>query len=287
MIVIRKIRGKDLYTVKNDGIIIETNLSHADAKKHMIGSGLSAAKVKHMTESAYKKNKDVKNIGNFKLDKALSTSEGKVFVNDIKKEISVSNRGTAGTVKDWVNNIAALTGQYKKTDRYKRAKEIQKNVLKKYPNYKIINLGHSQGAQITKNLNKEGLTNEIINVNPYSLGDKKAKNETTVKSKLDLVSILDKKKKGDVSIMPHTLNPLTEHKPNIISRIDPKTYIGIRDKKKTVPIPYKKPKKAKKNINKDNINKDENVTELDKNDQNKNYNKNDNFKGGSSFFVMD
>tara|TARA_R110002167_G_scaffold99886_3_gene261248 strand:+ start:1056 stop:1784 length:729 start_codon:yes stop_codon:yes gene_type:complete len=241
----------------------------------MNGSGLSAAKVKHMTESAYKKNKDVKNIGNFKLDKSLSTSEGKVFVNDIKKEISVSNRGTAGTVKDWVNNLAPLVGQYKNTDRYKRAKAIQKNVIAKYPGYKIINVGHSQGAQITKQLNKDKLTNEIINVNPYSLGEKKAKNETTIKSKLDLVSILDKKKKGDVSINPSSLNPITEHKTNILDRIDSKTYIG--DKKKPKKPTPKKPKK--------NINKDENITELDKNDQNKNYNKNDNFKGGS-IFVM-
>ena len=34
-------------------------------------------------------------------------------------------------------------------------------MLAKYPGYKIINVGHSQGAQITKQLNKDKLTDSV------------------------------------------------------------------------------------------------------------------------------
>jgi hypothetical protein len=120
-----------------------------------------------------------------------------------------------------------LTGQYKNTQRYQNARDIQKKVLDKYPDYKVLNVGHSQGAAITKRLNEEGLTSEIININPAALPtDKKRANETTVKSSGDVISMYDKPKKGDVMIKSETVNPLAEHKTTIVDRLEPKTYIG-------------------------------------------------------------
>ena len=192
------------------------------------GSGLNAKKIQHMSSSSYKKNKDIQNIGKYRLDKSLSTSEAKIFVNTDTGKVVVANRGTSKTLSDWTNNLSLLLGQYKNTQRYKNAREIQVKVLEKYPNYKVLNIGHSQSAKITKLLNEEGLTGEIININPAALPtDKKKDNETTIRSSGDIVSMYDKKKKGDIMVKADTINPIEEHRTTIVNDIPPKTYIGL------------------------------------------------------------
>ena len=192
------------------------------------GSGLNAKKIQHMSSSSYKKNKDIQNIGKYRLDKSLSTSESKVFVNTDTGKVVVANRGSIKTLKDWTNNLSLLLGQYKNTQRYKNARDTQVKVLEKYPNYKVLNIGHSQSAKITKLLNEEGLTSEIININPAALPtDKKKDNETTIRSSGDIVSMYDKKKKGDIMVKADTINPFEEHRTTIVNDIPPKTYIGL------------------------------------------------------------
>lgn len=200
--------------------------SFEDYKHRFVGAGLSAAKVRHMSSASY--TDDDRGIGKFLLDTKLSNSEAKVYVNKDKREVVVSNRGTKG-MTDWLNNVAAVAGKYDITPRYQRAKALQKKVREKYKGYKIINLGHSQGALITKRLNDSGLTNEVINVNPAVLPmeRKSKKNETTVKSESDLVSLLHKKKKGDIILKDETGNVLKEHSTSVLDRLDPKTKIGL------------------------------------------------------------
>jgi|TARA_R110000744_G_scaffold274321_1_gene387482 hypothetical protein len=198
-----------------------------EAIEEVEGGGLNAKKIQHMSQSSYKKNKDIQNIGRYKIDKSLSTSESKVFVNSDSGKVVIANRGTNPTVKDWTNNLSLLLGQYGSTQRYQNAKDTQKKALEKYPNYSFLNIGHSQSSAITKKLNDEGLTSEIININPAALPtDKKKDNETTIKSKGDIVSMYDKPKEGDVMIDSQSINPIAEHKTDIVNRLDPKTYIG-------------------------------------------------------------
>ncbi len=191
------------------------------------GGEIRSDKVKILTQSSYKKNKDIKDLKNHKLDRQLSTNEVKVWFNKNKNEVYVSNRGTQPTAKDWLNNLSYVVGNYNNTQRYKNAKDIQMKVKAKYPNSKITNLGHSQGAIITKKLNKEGLTDEIINTNPATLySDRKNKsNEHTIRSKGDLVSIFHSKDKNTKEVKDKTFNPLTEHKVDVIDRL-PKQMIG-------------------------------------------------------------
>jgi hypothetical protein len=191
------------------------------------GGAIRTDKIQKLTQSAYKKNKDLKDFKNYKLDRSLSTNEVKVWVNANKQEVVVSNRGSQYTLKDWLNNAAYVVGNYKNTQRYNNAKEIQMKVKAKYPNYKITNLGHSQGAVITRQLNKEGLTDEVINTNPATLyADRKNKdNEYTLRSKGDIISMFHSKDKNTIEIDNKTINPLTEHKTTIINRI-PKQMIG-------------------------------------------------------------
>jgi DNA-directed RNA polymerase subunit F len=196
-------------------------------KSEMIGGGLNAKKVQHFASSSYKKNKDIKGIGNYRLDNSLSTREAKVFVNKDTGKVVVANRGTTPTLKDWTNNLSLLLGQYKNTARYKNARNIQVKVLEKYPEFQVLNVGHSQGAAITKRLNEEGLTGEVININPASLPtDRKKDNETTIRSSGDIVSMYDRPKKGDIMLKAKSLNPFEEHRPTIVGELPPKTYIG-------------------------------------------------------------
>jgi hypothetical protein len=195
--------------------------------RETFGLGLSAKKVEYMTSSAYKDTKQVGNIGKFVLDPKLSTDETKVWVNHSKKEVAVSNRGTKGML-DWLNNAAFAMGKYDITPRFQRAKSIQNAVLKKYKGYKITNLGHSQGGIITKKLNDAGMTDAVINVNPavMPMERKPKKNETTIKSSTDVVSVFHRKGANDIVLKDKTGNLLEEHKTNIVGRLDPKQVIG-------------------------------------------------------------
>ena len=70
------------------------------------------------------------------------------------------------------------------------------------------------------------MTDEVINVNPATKGARERKNVTTIKSSFDPVSILHKKKRGDITIHNRTYNPLTEHSANVLDRVDYHKRIG-------------------------------------------------------------
>jgi len=188
---------------------------------------LTGKQISDFSSSSYKKNRDIENINGYVLDKNLSTSEAKVFVNKDKNKVVISNRGTNPTLNDWTNNLALLLGQYKNTKRFQNAREIQVKAKDKYPSFEFLNVGHSQSSRITKLLNDEGLTDKIVNINPASLpSDKKKENETTIRSSDDIVSTFDKFKKGDILINSKTGNPLLEHKTDIVSRLGDKIVEG-------------------------------------------------------------
>ena len=192
-----------------------------------VGGKIRSDKLQILTQSSYKKNKDIKDLSNHILDRNLSTKEAKVWYNPKKNQVYVANRGTNKTAKDWLNNLSYVVGNYSNTQRYNNAKDIQMKVKAKYPNSKVVNLGHSQGSAITKQLNKEGLTDEVINTNPATLySDRKNKdNEYTLRSKGDLISMFHSKDKNTTEVDNKTMNPLTEHKTTIINRL-PKQNIG-------------------------------------------------------------
>jgi hypothetical protein len=196
--------------------------------QELVGSAIRTDKLKKLSESSYKSNKEIKDLTNHKLDRTLSTNETKVWVNPKKKELFIANRGTQG-VGDWINNLSYVVGQYDRTRRYNRAKEIQMKAKNKYPTYKITNIGHSQSAVITRQLNKEKLTNEIININPATLyNDRKNKpNEYTIRSDADLVSIFHSPNKNTTIIENKTFNPFLEHKPRILDRLKPQMIGGL------------------------------------------------------------
>ena len=192
------------------------------------GGALSGRDVKNMVASSYEK-KGKKQIGENKLDESLSNKKVKVYHNEKTGKTTVVNRGTTSSVADWANNaVYALQGKkaYKKTDRYKQAKRTQEKAIAKYGKENITNVGHSQGSIIARELNKEGLTNQVIAVNPASKAEKVKKNEVVIKSSGDLVSALVPKGKNVKVIKAKSYNPLAQHSAKIIRGADNEKMFG-------------------------------------------------------------
>ena len=171
---------------------------------------------------------EVKDIGGgFVLDKNISNKEIQVYKNDNEKRIIVNFIGTYKAI-DWANNYEYVKGRYRSTSRFKRAKDTFEKVLKDYPGYQIALIGHSQSGVITRELEKDygDKIYEVITLNPASLGNKSKEHEYTIRSSLDVVSSLRRKGKNDITIDRKTLNPVTEHMPEILLRLDQNRQIG-------------------------------------------------------------
>ncbi len=204
------------------------------------GGAISAKDLNEFIKASYKKGSErPSKIGDYDLDKELSKASVAVYHNPKTGDTKVIHRGTEGTAKDWVNNLAYVTGQYEKTDRYKRSKTAQERAEKKYG--KVQTLGHSQGAILASKLGKD----EVINVNPAYKGEETKSNVTNIRSSGDVVSALLKpvdsikslfgiKKKGKTeTIQAESYNPLKEHSSDILLRDENKMYgNGIMDKDK-------------------------------------------------------
>jgi hypothetical protein len=153
-------------------------------KKISDGGKLKADEIKGFINESYEKTPKPY-IGDWVLDKELSTSTAKVYYNPKTNEAVVAHRGTQGA-KDWTNNVAYALGAYKLTDRYKKGKQVQDKVEAKYGKKNISTLGHSQGSILARELGAD--TKEIININPAYSFEKPKKNEYNIRSENDVVS---------------------------------------------------------------------------------------------------
>lgn len=192
------------------------------------GGAITGTTLKKLTESSYKKNKEKpEKIGDLVLDKELSTRKAAVYANPKTGEAVVTHRGTTGTVSDWANNLAMGVGLYKTTDRYKKGKETQKKVNAKYGKENVLTTSHSQSGQLAHELNKEGLVNKSVEINPARLpGQKVLKNETVIKSSFDPVSIFVPEDKRVKVIKAKSMNPIAQHSANIIRGDDATALYG-------------------------------------------------------------
>lgn len=200
------------------------------------GGKISVSNLKNFINESYKKTPN-ENIDGYQLDKELSNNTAKVFYNPTSNHAVVSHRGTEGTLKDWSNNLAYLTGLYKYTNRYNEGKKAQEQAEKKYKPENISTIGHSQGSILSRELGKN--SKEIINLNPAYLGEKPNKNEYNIRSSSDIVSGLLPFKhllypsSNDVTIQSkNPKNIIDEHSTNILNRLNPDLLIGEGRKRK-------------------------------------------------------
>jgi len=187
-----------------------------------VGRGLPTSTVKGLIDASYT-NRTEDKVGDLVLDKQLSTRKAQVYTNPTTGQVVVANRGTTGTVADWTNNLAYSVGLYDKTGRMKQAEKVQRKAIEKY-GHVDVNVGHSQGGIITRKLNDKGMTAEVINVNPASMGERHKKNETVLRSGRDLVSAMHKGTKR-THIVKGISNPLEEHSTKFLDRMK-KDFVG-------------------------------------------------------------
>ena len=189
---------------------------------HKKGGKISADSLNKLIKSSYKSRKDAdEDVNGMKLDKSLSTKKSKVYTDD-KGHAHIVHRGTNPTINDWTNNLAYLTGTYKLTDRYKKGKKAQDAVEAKYGHSNVSTYGHSQGAVLARELGKN--SKNVITVNPASLFQKKADNETVVRSSLDPVSFLQRN--ATHTVHTGSLNPLTNHSSDVLNKLPENTMLG-------------------------------------------------------------
>jgi hypothetical protein len=170
-------------------------------------------------------------VGDFDIDRELSTKTSKVYYNPKTRQAVVAHRGTSG-LTDWFNNaVYGLGGKplYKLTSRYKQAKSVQDKAISKYSPDKITTIGHSQGGLQAELLGSP--THETITLNkatrPFS--NTKAINQYDIRTQKDIVSALNPLEKytdRDIIIKSKGSSPLEEHSIDVLDRLDKNMLIG-------------------------------------------------------------
>ena len=214
----------------------------------MIGGSITVGLLQNMLEDSYT-DPPTKIINGYVLDEDISKKSilfsqmtSRVYVNETEGKVIVSHRGT-GMEKfgsDWLNNIVygvAGINAYKTTPRFLRAKAVHDAVIKKYKNFEVNTCGHSQSGLIA-HLLPYGVKN-VFQFNPVSKSEQLQDNEYIIRSSKDLVSSLSVptqllnetlypnwSKHHYINIKAETDNPIIEHSPAILSRLDPNLKIG-------------------------------------------------------------
>ena len=207
----------------------------------MKGGSLKPQELKDFLQASYEKYAP-NNINGYVQDESLSNLYGKVYVNQNLKKVVLAFRGTGmenlGT--DWINNLIFLVSDpgYKITPRYQTALKMYKEAIKKYKGFKFELIGHSQSGVIVNNLCSDKVNN-CISLNPAYKNAYLKNNEYIIRSTGDVVSKLTVPTKAlnsvlypqwtakhMINIKNKTGNPITEHKVDILDRLNPNMIIG-------------------------------------------------------------
>lgn len=186
------------------------------------GGKLSATNLRGLLDASYS---GQEKVGDFILDKRLSTLTSKVYYNPSTTQVVVAHKGTEG-VLDWANNLAyALGGRwaYEKTPRYKEAKKVQREAEEAYGTKNLSTIGHSQGALQADLLGQRGKEVITLNKPSHPLEKSSSSIQTDIRTKRDPVSIFTD---ADITIESEGYNPLTEHSVDTLGRLDPEMMIG-------------------------------------------------------------
>jgi hypothetical protein len=164
-------------------------------------------------------------IDGFTIDPELSNQRAQVYQKD--GEALVVHRGTTASIKDWSNNLIYALGSnpitgttlYRSTARFKNAERIQRAAEAKYGANHITTVGHSQGGLLASMLGKRGRSTITLDkpaLVPQLIG--KAPNETSYRSRFDVVSLISGLEPQTKVIGSASLNPLVAHDVNELTK---------------------------------------------------------------------
>ena len=196
----------------------------------MKGGKLSTKYIKEFLKQSYEKK--LQNIGDYDVDNSLSGQRVQVYKHKYSPQTVVVHRGTKG-IQDVFNDVKyALGMNISNTKRLKYANDIQKKAEDKYGKDNVTTLGHSLGSHISSSVGKN--SKEVTSLNkPVGLQDlynKPLDSEYNVRTTLDPVSFLlpfSRHSSSRLTTVPSkTMNPLEEHKTDVLDRLPVDTMIG-------------------------------------------------------------
>ena len=121
----------------------------------------------------------------------MSKSKGQVYFNRDLDHLVIAHRGTSG-MHDVITDIKLLLGN-KDNNRFEIGKNITDNAINKYDTDNVSIIGHSLGASVAKESNRN-YDHEVIAVNPAvvpsDLFEAQKSNEYIFRNKYDVVSVL-------------------------------------------------------------------------------------------------
>jgi hypothetical protein len=142
----------------------------------------------------------------FKMDEELSGKRAKVFVNGEGKPI-VSFTGTHNR-HDVITDAMVMAGLGKFTKRLKHSKKVIRDVKNKYGTGPQA-IGHSLGGYLAENSGAK----DVVTYNKLALPftQQKNKRQTDIRTNKDLVSVLTKSKRNNVTLNSKSWNPFVSH----------------------------------------------------------------------------
>ena len=182
-------------------------------KLKIFGGKIKVNTLHKMLNNSYaKKPKQNDDMDGYVIDKQLSGTRAQVYHHPTSNHLVVAHRGTSGA-HDVVTDIKMMLGM-KNNKRFKHAKQVTDDALKKYDTDNVSIIGHSLGSQLARESNINN--HEMININPAILPNdfyKKKHNEVIIKSKYDPISALHdlKPSKNTIVVDNKSYNPLKQH----------------------------------------------------------------------------
>ena len=177
--------------------------------------------VKSFLEHSYKKPQKGTEINGYKRDDSLSGKRAQVYTNQEGKAVVV-HRGTSG-IHDMITD-AKLSLGFNKSKRMSHAKKIQSRAEAKYGSGNTTTMGHSLGGHLAEKVAHKD--SDVVTLNkaalPKDMFKKIKSNQTDIRTKRDLVSMLSKGQKGGtkVTIKSHSKDPLKEHGLDTLDRVN-------------------------------------------------------------------
>jgi hypothetical protein len=177
------------------------------------GKGLHANILRNFLSNGYKKDQ-AKSLDGYQRDDSLSGQRAQVYYNKDNNKTIVTHRGTQG-FQDVLTDLklAFHPSLYMKSNRFQYAKDIQQRAEDKYGRENITTIGHSLGAKLAADVG--GKSKEMITYNkpiiPQEIFKQTRKNETSIRTKMDPVSILGSFNPNIKQVSTKTINPITAH----------------------------------------------------------------------------
>jgi hypothetical protein len=187
---------------------------------------IRSGEVKDLIEASYSRTGEAEKLGKkygLTLDKQLSNANHKVFYNKDSNP-SVVFRGSKNE-NDLMTDILLGAGLEKYSTRFRDSKNLIDDVRKKYNNKPVTTLGHSLGGSLAEFSGGDKIVTINKGVGLSGINKEIKNNQTDIRSRNDIVSVLSNTQHGDrkkIILKTNHINPLREHSHKNLDKLNNK-----------------------------------------------------------------